>query len=99
MHAATLCNMDLDDVLRRQGGVLARHQAIAAGLGEPAISRRLACGRWARLHPGVYLVDREVTDLGRLHAAALWAGCEAPSLVWPRPGGTSWFRRRRPSCR
>ena len=43
-----------------------------------AITRRVAAGRWLRLHPRVYLMaDRKRTDEVRLRAAVLWAGPDA----------------------
>jgi hypothetical protein len=37
-----------------QDGVLTRSQALAAGLSDRVIAAHLRCGRWQRLHPGVY---------------------------------------------
>lgn len=53
-------------------------QAREAGLSQDAVDRRVARGRWERLHPGVYLAaDHPYTDEVRLRAAALWAGKDA----------------------
>ncbi|MGH3768305.1 MAG: DUF559 domain-containing protein [Pseudonocardiaceae bacterium] len=42
------------------------------------MDRRIAAGRWERLHPGVYLAaDHPYTDEVRLRAAVLWAGKDA----------------------
>lgn len=65
----------MTELLRRQDGVIARHQAIGAGLSADAVDGRLANGRWRRLHPRVYLsADRQLTDTARVRAAWLWAG-------------------------
>jgi very-short-patch-repair endonuclease len=65
----------IEGVLRRQVGVISREQALAAGLTSAAIGRRLAAGRWERLHPGVYIAaDRELNDRAWLYAAALHGG-------------------------
>jgi hypothetical protein len=58
------------ELLDRQAGVVSRAQAIAAGgLGNDAIARRLAAGRWRTVHRGVY-----ATFTGELSRdAVLWA--------------------------
>jgi hypothetical protein len=45
--------VDLDWYLRRQAGVISCTQARAAGLSQDAVDRRIAGGRWDRLHPGL----------------------------------------------
>lgn len=47
--------MRLDDILIRQDGVVARRQAVAVGLTEHEIRRRLRRREWAKVHPGVYV--------------------------------------------
>ncbi len=70
--------MDLDWYLRRQSGVISCAQARAAGLSQGVVDRRVASGRWERLHPGVYLAgDHPYTDEVRIRAAVLWAGKDA----------------------
>lgn len=70
--------MDLDWYLRRQSGVISCAQARAAGLSQDAVDRRIAGGRWDRLHPGVYFAaDHPYTDEVRIRAAVLWAGKDA----------------------
>jgi very-short-patch-repair endonuclease len=70
--------VDVEDVLRRQAGVVGRDQALAAGMSSAAISARVAKGRWRTLHPGVYLDSHyQVTDEARVRAALLWAGPDA----------------------
>lgn len=70
--------MDLGEYLRRQAGVISHGQAIAAGLSASGIKRRVAAGRWVRLHPRVYLAaGHPRTDEVRLRAAVLWAGAGA----------------------
>ncbi|HTK63181.1 MAG TPA: type IV toxin-antitoxin system AbiEi family antitoxin domain-containing protein [Pseudonocardia sp.] len=74
-------------MLRRQAGVISRGQAVAEGLSVHAVNRRLATGRWQRLHPSVYLVNgARPTDEVHLRAAVLWAGDSAvaggPWAAW-----------------
>ncbi len=64
----------LADLAARQGGVVARQQALVVGMSSSAVGRRVAVGRWTVLHPGVYRVDgAEPTDLARVWAAVLYA--------------------------
>lgn len=78
----------LNSLLRRQAGVLSRAQAMSKGLSWSAVDRRLATGRWVRLHPSVYLVDgARPTDEVRLRAAVLWAG---PTAVASGPWAAWW---------
>ncbi|OBB21274.1 hypothetical protein A5761_04050 [Mycolicibacterium setense] len=66
--------MDVDDVLGQQDGVIARRQALAAGLAEHEIRRLLRRNEWARVHAGVY-VDHTgpLTWSQRAWAAVLYA--------------------------
>jgi Transcriptional regulator, AbiEi antitoxin len=65
----------IEEILRRQSGVISRAQAIGAGMSERQIDRRLATGRWLLVQPRVYLAaDRELTDEARVRAAMLWVG-------------------------
>jgi very-short-patch-repair endonuclease len=76
--SAHLNTVELDWYLRRQSGVISCAQARAAGLSQDAVDRRVASGRWERLHPGVYLAtDHPHTDEVRMRAAVLWAGKDA----------------------
>src|SRR5262249_29498557 len=85
----------IEHVLRRQVGVISRHQALAEGMSSAAIGRLVSSGRWVRMHPRVYLAtDHEYTPEAQLRGAALWAGSRATvsgvaaaSLprLWPRP--------------
>lgn len=70
--------MDVERFLRDQAGVISRAQALAAGLSEYAVDRRLSAGRWLRLHPRVYLAaGYPYTAEARLRSAVLWAGRSA----------------------
>ena len=40
----------------RQCGVVSRAQALAVGMTDSSLLRRLRSGRWITLHPGVYLL-------------------------------------------
>jgi Transcriptional regulator, AbiEi antitoxin len=85
---AHLNTVELDWYLPRQSGVISCAQARATGLSQDAVDRRVASGRWERLHPGVYLAaDHPHTDEVRMRAAVLWAGKDA--VAYPPPGGTT----------
>lgn len=73
--------MDIDDVLRPQSGVIARRQALEAGLQSHDIRRLLRRNEWARVHDGVY-VDHTgpLTWLQRAWAAVLYAAPAALCL-------------------
>ncbi|MCE3555230.1 type IV toxin-antitoxin system AbiEi family antitoxin domain-containing protein [Pseudonocardia sp. RS11V-5] len=80
--------MDLDALLRRQNGVLSLDQARACGLSDRTIERRVAAGRWVRLHPRVYLVSGYALDTaGRIRAASLWLADDA---VVSGPAAAYW---------
>ena len=67
--------MSLDDLVRRQGGVVALRQAVVLGMSAATVQRRTREGTWERLHPAVYLVGgHRLTDEARVRAAWLWAG-------------------------
>ena len=67
--------MQLNEVLRRQDGVVSAAQAADAGLSASRVRGLLAAQRWVRLERGLYAVaDREPTDRARLFAAVLGAG-------------------------
>ena len=67
--------MSIDDLVRRQAGVLAQRQAVAAGMSARTVQRRVRSGAWEVLHPRVYLVGgHRRTDEVRVRAAWLWAG-------------------------
>ncbi|MUL82043.1 MULTISPECIES: type IV toxin-antitoxin system AbiEi family antitoxin domain-containing protein [unclassified Mycolicibacterium] len=66
--------MDVEDVLRQQGGVISRRQALDAGLQEHEIRRLLRRNEWARVHAGVYIDHTgPLTWLQRAWAAVLYA--------------------------
>ncbi|RTL67467.1 MAG: DUF559 domain-containing protein [Pseudonocardiaceae bacterium] len=68
----------LDDLLRRQAGLVAVRQAQAHGVSPRTLQRRAAEAGWERLHPAVYLAaGHRITDEVRVRAAWLWAGDEA----------------------
>lgn len=95
MLAGTLRGVTMEGVLRKQAGVISRHQALAAGLSSDQVDRRQAGGLWVALYPHVYVaVDREHTDETRIRGVGLWAG--QPSTIsglaaawwhglWPDP--------------
>ncbi|MDO3638271.1 type IV toxin-antitoxin system AbiEi family antitoxin domain-containing protein [Mycolicibacterium arseniciresistens] len=68
----------LDDILRRQDGVLTLRQALCAGLSQDAVDRRVRSGHWRRCARGVYFVDdRPFTDSARVRAAVWGYGARA----------------------
>lgn len=66
----------IDELLERQDGVIARRQALAAGLTPTAVKRRLRRREWVQLHPGVY-VDHTGQPTWRQRAWAAVLAC------WP----------------
>ena len=79
--------MSLDDLVRRQAGVVTLGQAVACGVSAATVQRRARHKAWERLHPGVYLVGgHRLTDEARVRAACLWAGETAavsgPAAAW-----------------
>jgi len=60
---------ELHPLLARQSGVLSRQQAMRAGISPTVIDNRLRCGRWQRLHHGVYATFTGTPS----HDAVLWA--------------------------
>lgn len=68
----------IEQILRRQDGVISLYQACRAGLGPRGVSHRVTRGQWERVHPRVFrATDREYTDRARVRAAALWAAPRA----------------------
>jgi very-short-patch-repair endonuclease len=69
---------DLDHLVRRQDGVLARRQALAAGMTKHAWDWQLTRGRWQRVLPGVAVTHSgPVTSEQQARAAVLYAGRDA----------------------
>lgn len=72
---------DLHERAARRHGIVTRVDAIALGLTAKQIDHRLARGRWARIHPGVYrIAGCPETELQTLAAATLWTGGAASHL-------------------
>lgn len=68
----------LDDLLRRQDGVLTLRQALGTGLSQDAVDRRVRSGHWRRCARGVYFVDdRAFTHAARIRAAVFGYGPRA----------------------
>jgi hypothetical protein len=69
----------LDQILRQQMDVIARHQALAAGVTASALRHRLrAGGPWRPLLPGVYIAATGTpTTLQQEMAALLYAGSDS----------------------
>jgi hypothetical protein len=68
----------LDNLAMTQEGMLAREQALAAGLSLAAIRERLSRGSWQRIYPGVYAAfTGKVIRSSELWAAVLHAGVGA----------------------
>jgi Transcriptional regulator, AbiEi antitoxin len=67
-----------EELLERQSGVIARSQALQAGLSSDAIDNLLRVGRWQRLQHGVYATfSGKPSRDARLWAAVLRAGPDA----------------------
>jgi hypothetical protein len=77
-HQAWLVTTSTDRALDRaaeQAGVIARRQALEAGMSDAAIEANLAARRWQRMHPGVYATfTGRPAERTRIWAALLWAG-------------------------
>src|SRR5687768_5549724 len=73
----------------RQGGVVARAQLVALGLGAKAIDYRVKSGRLRVVHRGVYAVGHDAIPIrGTLMAALLVAG--AGSALSHRTAAALW---------
>ena len=72
-------------VAARQCGVITREQLRRLGLGNSAITERIAAGRLHRLHRGVYLVGHAVAPSGAREMGAVLA-CGAGAVVSHRTG-------------
>jgi len=69
--ADELCNA----IAEKQFGLIARQQAIEAGMSPAGVGRRLASRRWLQLLPGVYRFSGVPTSWEQsLKAATLWGG-------------------------
>jgi very-short-patch-repair endonuclease len=82
----------IEELARRQHGVITRAQLRALGLGDRAVSRRVAKGRLHRLHQGVFRVGPLVGPYGREMAALL--ACGAGARV--SHGSAAWLHDVRP---
>lgn len=70
--------MDLEQLVRRQHGIVLRSQAIEFGISPRAIEHRLSCGRWQSVLRGLYATfSGPLAALHRLSAASLFAGLGA----------------------
>lgn len=68
----------LDELARRQAGIVTRKQALAGGLSDEAIAGRLRAGRWQRVHRGIFATfTGPLPRASRMWAALLAAGPEA----------------------
>jgi hypothetical protein len=62
-------------LLRRQAGVISRHQALTSGVSRRQIDRLLATGTWVRVRPAVYRLQAVVpSPEASLRALSLWLG-------------------------
>lgn len=62
-------------IAARQAGRFSRAQALAVGITDSSVLRRLRSGRWERVHPGVYaLAGAPRTWIGDVWAAVLATG-------------------------
>lgn len=78
------------ELLELQCGVISRGQAIALGLSDPAVSRRLRTGSWQHLHSGVYATfTGEPSRTAVLWAAVLRSG---PGAVLSHQSAAELYR-------
>lgn len=74
-------SVDVDEALRQQSGVIARRQALDAGMRSHDIRRLLRRNEWARAHDGIYVNHTgPLTWLQRAWAAVLYAAPAALCL-------------------
>lgn len=79
-------------IASRQHGVIARFQALEAGMSERQIDYRVASGRWVAIHPGIYLIGGTPnTWFQQVAAACLWARTgyashRTAAALWGLPG-------------
>lgn len=82
----TIDHQLLQQVADGQAGVVTMAQAAVCGVSPRMVSRRTATGEWQRVLPGVVTTGGSPDDLGRVHAAMLWAGPDAvlfgSSALW-----------------
>jgi very-short-patch-repair endonuclease len=76
-------------IAERQHALIRHDQAVAVGIGDDAIGRRIASGLWSAILPRVYLVHgAPATGRQAAMAAVLWAGDDA--VVSHRTAGILW---------
>ncbi|MEO7751853.1 MAG: type IV toxin-antitoxin system AbiEi family antitoxin domain-containing protein [Terracoccus sp.] len=85
----------LDALVKGQGGLVTRRQAVAAGMSPKAIRCRVDSGRWVRLHAGVYLTVPGRDDWTTTAVAALLS-VGLPSALSGRSAGYAWGLLRSP---
>lgn len=78
----------LNDLVRRQHGVVTRPQLLELGFTAGGIRHRLTSGRFNRLHQGVYVVGPIIPRHAREMAAVLACGPEA--LLGDRSAAVLW---------
>ena len=66
-----------------------RRQLLAAGLGRGAIAHRIATGRLAAIHPGVYVVGHDALAPGALELAAVLY-CQGHAVLSHRSAAAVW---------
>jgi hypothetical protein len=65
----------LSEIVRWQGGVVGRQQALGAGLSAGAVASKIRYGRWQQVYHGVYATfTGPLSREARLWAAVLYAG-------------------------
>lgn len=73
MRRKGVVDREIAAIAERQGGVVARVQLLALGLGAAAIDRRVLGGRLYPMHRGAYLVGHRVVGVVGRHWAAVLA--------------------------
>ena len=69
---------ELLEIAAAQEGVIARRQALSAGMSRGSLVSKVRSGRWQPIYPGVYAVfTGSLPRLAQLWAVLLWAGEDA----------------------
>src|ERR1700760_833324 len=77
------------EIAGTQRNLITLDQLAALGIGRNAIEHRLACGRWQRLHKGVYLIGPAPPTLAARVRAALLT-CGEGSVLSHRTAAAMW---------
>jgi very-short-patch-repair endonuclease len=79
----------LAPTIAAQFGVFSHRQAVVAGTSNDMVSRRIAAGRWERLHRGVYRIAGSPPSW-RASMMAGWLACGERAVVSGRAAAALW---------